>query len=498
MSHVDSTSPITHISLCAGYGGIDLGLQRAVGGIRTILFSEIEAFACANLVSKMEAGLLDAAPIWTDLKTLPWDEFCGKVDILSGGFPCQPFSAAGKRQGDEDPRHLFPFILDGIRRCRPSIVFLENVEGILSAKLAGDNWRDPAGTPVLLHVFRELERVGYKCTAGVFSASEVGAPHQRKRVFIMAHFINEGSQGWLRGGAHEKWENLNGYLGCSGSSAFRGWPSRPGEPQHEWEPPRVVGNAKGVRPRAFGAEHEGFSGELCSAGAGSQGVVGNTSDKRKLNEAEQDFTEAGSLLDRTSEGAGMGNAAEQGLSISGGQCGEMEQPGAQSESERPDGSMGNAASIRPCGGCEDGLGEQPEMPRQGSQCTTKQRQTQPSLGGNPDGSSRGVDYAELQEPNHADCGAGAEHGEKLAHGFNNGCSSSSSDRGVCGKKQDERREKEQESVKQFEGGSSFPFLYSNLCVSCDNRTDELRLLGNGVVPATAELAFRTLWEELTA
>jgi DNA (cytosine-5)-methyltransferase 1 len=108
MSHVDSTSPVTHVSLCAGYGGIDLGLHRAIPNLRTIAVSEIEAFACANLVAKMEAGLLDPAPIWTDLKTFPWAEFRDRVDILSGGYPCQPFSAAGKRLGAEDPRHLWP------------------------------------------------------------------------------------------------------------------------------------------------------------------------------------------------------------------------------------------------------------------------------------------------------------------------------------------------------------------------------------------------------
>ena len=86
MSHVDSTSPVTHVSLCAGYGGIDLGLHRAIPNLRTIAVSEIEAFACANLVAKMEAGLLDPAPIWTDLKTFPWAEFRDRVDILSGGY----------------------------------------------------------------------------------------------------------------------------------------------------------------------------------------------------------------------------------------------------------------------------------------------------------------------------------------------------------------------------------------------------------------------------
>ena len=66
---MDTTQTITHVSLCAGYGGIDLGLKRAIPGLRTIAFSEIEAFAVANLVAKMEAGQLDPAPVWTDRKS---------------------------------------------------------------------------------------------------------------------------------------------------------------------------------------------------------------------------------------------------------------------------------------------------------------------------------------------------------------------------------------------------------------------------------------------
>jgi hypothetical protein len=108
MSHVD-TDTINHVSLCSGYGGIDLGLKRAIGSrLRTVAFVEIEAFAAANLAAKAEAGLLDNAPIWSDLKRFPWGKFHGLVDILSGGYPCQPFSAAGKRLGAEDARHLWP------------------------------------------------------------------------------------------------------------------------------------------------------------------------------------------------------------------------------------------------------------------------------------------------------------------------------------------------------------------------------------------------------
>lgn len=85
---MDTTKTITHVSLCAGYGGIDLGLKRAIPNLRTVAFCEIEAFAAANLVAKMEEGQLDVAPIWTNLKTFPWAEFSGRVDILSGGYPC--------------------------------------------------------------------------------------------------------------------------------------------------------------------------------------------------------------------------------------------------------------------------------------------------------------------------------------------------------------------------------------------------------------------------
>jgi len=128
---------INHLSLCAGYGGIDLGLRAVLPDCRTIAYVEIEAFAAANLVAKVEAGELDSAPVHTDIRSFPFEYFRGVVDILSGGFPCQPFSHAGKRDGVDDPRHLWPAIAEGIRACRPAVVFLENVDGIASAKSPG-------------------------------------------------------------------------------------------------------------------------------------------------------------------------------------------------------------------------------------------------------------------------------------------------------------------------------------------------------------------------
>ena len=180
---MDTTKAITHLSLCAGYDGIGIGLERVLPSLRTIAYVEIEAFAIANLVSKMESEQLDAAPIYSDVKTFPYKEFCGRVDILSGGFPCQPFSCAGHKKGVEDPRHLYPHFSRGIEECKPRIVFLENVEGIISSKTHD-------GESVLHYVLKDLERLGYQATAGIFSASEVGLPHQRKRVFIMGYSNN--------------------------------------------------------------------------------------------------------------------------------------------------------------------------------------------------------------------------------------------------------------------------------------------------------------------
>ena len=180
----------TVLSLCTGYGGIERGLELAGLKHRVLAHVEIEAFAIANLVAKMEQGRLDAAPIWTNLKTLPMDCFRDRVSILTSGYPCQPFSAAGKRAGKDDPRHLWPYIVDIIKAVRPLRCFFENVEGHISLGLR--------------EVIADLEGLGYSTAWGIFSAVEVGAPHQRKRVFILANASGAGSRDYLRSTANER------------------------------------------------------------------------------------------------------------------------------------------------------------------------------------------------------------------------------------------------------------------------------------------------------
>jgi len=161
------------LSLCSGAGGLDLGLRLAERTARTICFVEIEAYACAVLGSRMEEACLDDAPLWTDLRTFDGRPWRGLVDCVTGGYPCQPFSIAGRRRGADDPRHLWPHIARIIGECRPEWVFLENVANHLNL-----GYRQ---------VRQELEDLGYRVAEGLFTAAEAGAPHLRQRLFVLAH-----------------------------------------------------------------------------------------------------------------------------------------------------------------------------------------------------------------------------------------------------------------------------------------------------------------------
>lgn len=165
--------PRNGLSLCAGGGGLDLGLMLAEPSYHTRAFVEWEDWPRAVLIAAQRAGYFAPAPIWTDLRTFDARPFRGAFDIVLAGYPCQPFSAAGKRAGANDPRHLWPDVARVIADCRPEWVFLENVPGHVTLGLET--------------VLRELWGLGYTPAAGLFSAAEVGAPHQRLRIFILAH-----------------------------------------------------------------------------------------------------------------------------------------------------------------------------------------------------------------------------------------------------------------------------------------------------------------------
>lgn len=167
------TYPQRLLSICAGAGGLDLGVHMALRGARTIGYVEYEATACAVLEARIRDGALDDAPIWTDANTFDGRRWRGCVDGLLASYPCQPFSVAGKRLGASDPRHLWPRISELVRDVEPEWCFFENVRGHVRLGLR--------------EVWGDLRRMGYGVHAGIFSAAEVGAPHRRERLFILAH-----------------------------------------------------------------------------------------------------------------------------------------------------------------------------------------------------------------------------------------------------------------------------------------------------------------------
>lgn len=160
------------ISFCTGGRMLDMGIERVIPNLRTVAAVEVEAFAAFNLAAAVEKGVVAPFPVWSDIKTFPSAAFYGKIHGITGGYPCQPFSHAGKRKGKEDPRHLWPHFERHIGAIRPLWGFFENVEGHLS--LGFDEVQD------------SLQRLGYTVEAGIYSAAEMGATQVRERLFILA------------------------------------------------------------------------------------------------------------------------------------------------------------------------------------------------------------------------------------------------------------------------------------------------------------------------
>lgn len=189
---MDDFIPISHLSICSGIGGLDVGLGRCFPSIVNVAYLEREAFSIAALAQAIEREQIPPAPIYTDVDCFPWIKYRGLVDIVSAGLPCQPFSTAGKQRGEADSRHLWPAVRAGLEILEPSIVFFENVAGFATTN-------SPDGHSVLHAVCSGLEEMGYIAEAGLFSAEEVGAPHNRTRWFILALRGSECTQGLSEG-----------------------------------------------------------------------------------------------------------------------------------------------------------------------------------------------------------------------------------------------------------------------------------------------------------
>lgn len=161
-------------SLCTGYGGLDMAVE-AYFNAETVWTSDIDKYA--SIVIKERIG----KPNLGDLKVIDWTQV-KPIDILTAGYPCQPFSHAGQRKGTQDERHIFPYIMQAIGILRPRIIVLENVRGHLTLGFK--------------EVLKELANNGYDAKWRIVRASDAGAPHRRERLFIVAQPTNTDS---LRG-----------------------------------------------------------------------------------------------------------------------------------------------------------------------------------------------------------------------------------------------------------------------------------------------------------
>lgn len=192
---------MTHASLFSGIGGFDLAAEWM--GWHNAFHCEINEF-CTKILNYH----FQDAEHYTDITRTDFSKWGGRIDVLSGGFPCQPFSLAGQRKGADDNRYLWPQMLRAIREIRPTWVVGENVAGILTmvqpgaevevggqASLFGEGYRKRVlhrQEYIIETICRDLEREGYAVQPLLIPACAVGAPHRRDRIWFIAHRTNAG------------------------------------------------------------------------------------------------------------------------------------------------------------------------------------------------------------------------------------------------------------------------------------------------------------------
>lgn len=212
-----------HASVFSGIEGF--GLAALWAGIETVFSCEINGF-CREVIKRN----FPKTTIYEDIRSTDFRQYRGQIDILTGGFPCQPFSVAGQRKGSGDDRYLWPEMLRVIDEVRPTWVIGENVAGITSMVqpcevISVENHSDLFGEDnysieteraeyVIETVCRDLEGIGYSVQPFIIPACAVGAPHKRDRIWIAAHADSER----LKDGQEGKRKTIcNGNRNCSAS-----------------------------------------------------------------------------------------------------------------------------------------------------------------------------------------------------------------------------------------------------------------------------------------
>ena len=168
---------MNYLSLFSGVGGGDLAFQHLLEGFRCVGYVEYEEYCQKVIKQRIEDGLLDSAPIFGDIREFNSrgyaEAYKGMVDLITGGFPCQPFSVAGKRKGEYDPRNMWPQTINTIRMVRPPYAFLENVSGLLDSGY-------------MSKIFSDLAEAGFNAKWTVLGTHHIGGLFKRDRLWILA------------------------------------------------------------------------------------------------------------------------------------------------------------------------------------------------------------------------------------------------------------------------------------------------------------------------
>jgi DNA (cytosine-5)-methyltransferase 1 len=169
------------LSLFSGAGGGLLASKYFLKW-KTIGYVEYENYCQKVIRQRIKDGLLDAAPIFGDIRKFISEGYAesykGMVDVITGGFPCQPFSVAGKGEAENDPRNKWPETRDCIDIIRPRFAYLENVPNLLNK-------------PYIRRIYGDLAEIGYNARWMCLSAAQVGALHKRDRLWIVAYSVSD-------------------------------------------------------------------------------------------------------------------------------------------------------------------------------------------------------------------------------------------------------------------------------------------------------------------
>ena len=272
---------MNHVDLCSGIGGFALGFEWA-GLSKPVLFCDIEPWS-----RKVLAKHWPDVPIAVDVKELANDpaRLVPDCDILTAGYPCQPFSVAGKQRGTEDDRHLWPFISQIIAHKRPAFCVLENVYGHVALGLD--------------EVLADLEAQDYAARAFIVPACAVNAPHRRDRIWIIARNVgnseHDGSSASEVSGKHRE-DDARGAERQSASEQSEG----ASEPRHDANVGNAAHNgrnsgaAQAERERATHQSNQSRSGLWSKSIGSGEDVADTDSERGRLRYTQrQDAEDAG-------------------------------------------------------------------------------------------------------------------------------------------------------------------------------------------------------------